>query len=704
MLGKKYLAQQNKNISFQRETEGDDKMEIHSSRTTEHILQEIRTYFGCIPPFFAPVLAIPTLLEHFWHQTQIAYIHNPLPPLFKEKLFCYLSHIRDIPYDLRYHGVSLHALGLKAHEIVALLKMPLPLRQESQQLLATLKEASILSSWPETGSELEHTLFLCSALLFLQPEHVQQHRRELQRLLGSYYAYLITLHTYIKACHDWIDAALEEGFPIEEAILAQFHALTETEPELLLLFQRHQTEAAVRRWQTEEHLHADVELERRTRRSLEALLAVAEILMFSAERLHTGDLEETAWSASATVKRLIELVRSIMGCERIGILSFDAQSETLQPVALVGFLPDQEKRWWQNVPGTHLSDQLIDPSLVQRIQQGEVLILDRRKPPFTQQDDPYGVYSWLVAPMFIGSEFAGLLSLDYGQIEHIYTEDEKKIASAIGRLIALVLERDRLLLEKTETQAHEIALLDANRRMNEFLSIAGHELKTPITSIKGNVQFMRRRLKKELQADYAIPHELLRSFEEFLDLLMRAEHQTNRLALLVNDIMDVSRIQSKKLHLHKELADITDIIRTAIRQQQQFHPERLITAFMPDKPVLLMVDVDRIEQVVINYLSNALKYSDTQEPVEVTLEVREQEHLVRLSVSDKGIGLSPKDQEHVWDRFYRVEGSQVRSGSHIGLGLGLYICRSIIEQHGGEVGISSTPDIGSTFWFSLHLP
>src|SRR5579859_1410702 len=271
-------------------------MEIHSSRSTELILQEIHSYFGCIPPFFAPIQATPALLEHFWRHTQIAYINNPLPALFKEKIFCYLSHIRNIAYDLRFHSISLHTLGLKAREIVLLLKTPLPQLQESQRFLTTLKATSSLAAWPEAGSELEHTLFMSAILLFLRPAQVQQHRLELQRLLGSHYAFLISLHTYIKTCHDWIDAALDEGFTLEENFVDKFRSLAATEPELLQIVQRHQTEAAAHRWQTEKQLHANVELEHRTKHSLEALLAVAEILMVSADRRHTtGELTETAW-------------------------------------------------------------------------------------------------------------------------------------------------------------------------------------------------------------------------------------------------------------------------------------------------------------------------------------------------------------------------------------------------------------------------
>ena len=115
----------------------------------------------------------------------------------------------------------------------------------------------------------------------------------------------------------------------------------------------------------------------------------------------------------------------------------------------------------------------------------------------------------------------------------------------------------------------------------------------------------------------------------------------------------------------------------------------------------MVADADRIGQVVTNYLTNALKYSPVDRPIEVFLAIEGQ--MARVSVQDEGPGLSPAEQQAIWERFYQVERIKVQSGSGTGLGLGLYICQTIIEQHQGKVGVQSSPGEGSTFWFSLPL-
>jgi signal transduction histidine kinase len=117
--------------------------------------------------------------------------------------------------------------------------------------------------------------------------------------------------------------------------------------------------------------------------------------------------------------------------------------------------------------------------------------------------------------------------------------------------------------------------------------------------------------------------------------------------------------------------------------------------------VMIMADPDRVSQVVSNYLSNALKYSDADKPIEVSLQVRDE--VVRTAVRDYGPGLSKEQQQRIWERFYRVPDVHVRSGSGVGLGLGLHISRTIIERQGGTVGVESEQGKGSTFWFTFPL-
>jgi len=185
-------------------------------------------------------------------------------------------------------------------------------------------------------------------------------------------------------------------------------------------------------------------------------------------------------------------------------------------------------------------------------------------------------------------------------------------------------------------------------------------------------------------------------------LLARSARQLTRLDRLVGDLLDVSRIQAGKLELRPEPCDLLEITREAVREQRAAWLGRGITLDLPHHAaVLLHADPDRIGQVVTNYLTNALKYSTEDAPVAVWLRVRGD--TARVEVRDHGPGLAPEQQAHLFERFYRVPGIEQQNGSGVGLGLGLSICRTIVERHGGAVGVESAPGDGATFWFTLPL-
>jgi PAS domain S-box-containing protein len=264
-------------------------------------------------------------------------------------------------------------------------------------------------------------------------------------------------------------------------------------------------------------------------------------------------------------------------------------------------------------------------------------------------------------------------------------------------------ERNQLVREREEARANELALRETKAQMDTFLGIASHELKTPLTSLKLSLQWSQRQLRKLNQGrnkGAAAPDTGLQSAMEQLE---RTAHQMDRIEALVNDLVDVSRIQAGKLDLRPEQVDLVVILHEAVEAQREAEPGRgIFLVHPPDRSVPVYADAGRIEQVVTNFLTNALKYSPVDRPVEVGIEVEPES--VRVWVRDYGPGLPLPEQERIWERFHRAKGVEVQSGTGVGLGLGLYISRMIVEHHQGQIGVESTPGEGATFWFTLPVP
>lgn len=448
-------------------------------------------------------------------------------------------------------------------------------------------------------------------------------------------------------------------------------------------------------------------LEQRTHKALNALLSIAEALVQvpdAAEGMEQA-ASDTFAAVSKVAQRLAELTCSVLGCQRVSISIVEPQTEVLRAVAVVGLTPEQERQWWaeQKQQESSLSES-SNPELVSALRTNQVLILDMTQPPYRDQPNPYSMHLICITPMMVGDQLMGLLALDFGGAEHEYTSQEIELAKAVAQLAALVIERERLLQERAEAQANELALRNANQRMDEFLGIASHELRTPLTTIKANIQLAKRHLNKLKSQEGISARELANKIEQVQELLARSDQQSGVLNRLVSDLLDVSRIHSDKLELHllPEPYNLVSLVKEAVEDQRRAVPKRIIRLELPlEEVVPVSADPDRIGQVVKNYLTNALKYSSAERPVEVSL--RLEDGMAKVSVHDGGPGLSLHQQEHIWERFYQAPGIKVQSGSSVGLGLGLHISKTIIELHSGQVGVESAPGKGSTFWFTLPL-
>jgi PAS domain S-box-containing protein len=269
-------------------------------------------------------------------------------------------------------------------------------------------------------------------------------------------------------------------------------------------------------------------------------------------------------------------------------------------------------------------------------------------------------------------------------------------------------EQKRLAREREEARAHELALEDVARHMDEFLATASHDLRTPLTVVKSRLQIALRRLTRLRESGAASPPDALpdADLDALHTSLLAANQSADRLTRLVALLFDVSRARSGALELELAPCDLTTLVREQVAAQRMTAPNRTIELVIPGSVVVwVQADTDRLGQVLSNYLSNALKYSPADQPVTVRLKVVE--NLAVVSVSDHGPGLPLEEQSRIWDWFHRVPGIEVQyeSGESSGnLGLGLHICKQLIELHpGGHVGVESAVGEGATFWFQLPL-
>jgi signal transduction histidine kinase len=255
-----------------------------------------------------------------------------------------------------------------------------------------------------------------------------------------------------------------------------------------------------------------------------------------------------------------------------------------------------------------------------------------------------------------------------------YGQDDQVLLETIASRAALAIEDARLYA----------AALQALRLRDDFLSVAGHELKNPLNALQLQLRVLARKAREQ---------QLSESLAERADRVARIGE---RLGLLIEDLLDVSRITAGQLQLQYSEVDLSAVAREVIsRMDEELSRSGCETLLEAERPVVGCWDRLRLEQVLMNLLSNACKYGRKQ-PVRVRVEAAP--GVARLSVQDEGYGIAPEDQERIFQRFQRADATR-----HIqGLGLGLWICRQIAEAHGGTLRVQSEPGKGSTF--ILELP
>jgi len=287
-----------------------------------------------------------------------------------------------------------------------------------------------------------------------------------------------------------------------------------------------------------------------------------------------------------------------------------------------------------------------------------------------------GVAPVLAAPITAGEHRLGVLEV-FAPREPLFAEDDLQFVLLMAQQAAVVLESRALIDDAARVRAQE----ETARMKEDFVSAAAHDLKTPLTTIVAQAQLLERRAEREG-----------RTAE--LDGIRRLMRETAQLSRLVEEILDASRIERGAFPIHPEDCDLAVIAREAADRDR---PGRQRVELAISGPVSGRFDPDRARQLIENLLENALKYSP--EESEVVVRAWCDGDQARLSVTDGGIGIPADDMPHVFERFRR--GSNVDHRRFGGIGLGLFICRGIVEQHGGRIWAESQPGRGTTFHVSL---
>lgn len=289
------------------------------------------------------------------------------------------------------------------------------------------------------------------------------------------------------------------------------------------------------------------------------------------------------------------------------------------------------------------------------------------------------VASLLIAPISAGDRRLGALEV-YTDRPPVFSEDDLGLARLFADQAAVILESRALIDEAARVRAHE----EAARLKEDFISAAAHDLKTPLTTLVAQAQFLERRaeVRPEEPADIAGIRRIVR--------------EAKRLSGLVVELLDASRLEQGKLVGEREPVDLVELARE-IAGRESYRAHRVNVA--ADAPVVGSYDPRRIGQVIENLVENAAKYSP--EETEIRIGIAHRDGHALIDVSDEGIGIPAEDLPKIFERFHRA--SNVDDRRFAGMGLGLFICRGIVEQHGGRIWVDSRVGAGSTFHVTLPV-
>jgi PAS domain S-box-containing protein len=390
----------------------------------------------------------------------------------------------------------------------------------------------------------------------------------------------------------------------------------------------------------------------------------------------------TSFDKFLTLQKVAQLiVPSLADYCRIAIVN---GSKDIQEIAvshkdptkaeLASSLYDSYKNRPENTHGVHKILASGKAEMISRIDK-QVFDSVKENKKLIQLMKDLGLTSYMGVPLIARKKVIGALTFSSVSPTRIYKKEDLLFVKEVGRRIALALENARLYKEAKEA----ITLRD------DFISVASHELKTPITSVKMFTQILQQNSHKNGDS-------------QAFEYLGKMDKQLNKLTDLVYNLLNISKIQTGRMEYKQKMFDFNKMVLEVVEMLQQSESKhKLLVKGKTTKKVY--GDEDRLSQIVTNLISNAIKYSPNADKVLITLS--EKGDSVVLAVQDFGIGIAKHHVDKIFERFYRVHGATGKTFP--GLGIGLYICKEIVKRHKGKLWVESETGKGSTFYFSLPV-
>ncbi|MBI2899709.1 MAG: PAS domain S-box protein [Planctomycetes bacterium] len=664
----------------------------------EQIRGEIERRFGFFPPFFAPALDAPRVLENLWRQTREAYLDNPLPSAFKERLFAYLSRFCKVPYFIVCHSCALSASGTKGAEIHAMLAEPVP---PTERILVVLENLAgipgTLPSWPASPSTLEENLFLCSVSLFQESATAERCRIELRRLLGpETHMHLLMFLAYVRMCHLWAED--HPGISYDGDRRAQEHLdpLIEEEPRLREFFASY----------AERNLQERVRREQDLVKEINALRESAGALRKARESLETRVRQRTA----ELVKSNEDLVREITERRKVeeelrqkteilenaveGIARLDSEGRILSVnracAEMLGYAPE-EMTGLEWTPLVHPDDRERAKAAYGRMSETGRACFEGRA--LRKGGDAF----FHEVVMIKGLDRSGRFSGHYCFIRDI--TERKRAEEERAQLTAQLLQGQKMqaIGQLAAGIAHEInnpvGYISSNlSTMQEYFRDLARLLTASSDIVDrlakgddaGGAAREMERLRKDLDAEF-----LLKDFQKAVEESRQGAERIRDIVRSLGEFSHVDEGELRPADINKCLEDTLRICWNELKYKATVRREYSVLPRVPCYP-------RRIEQVFVNLLVNAAQA--IQEKGEIVVSTREEDGHAVVRIADTGCGIAAEALKKIFEPFYTTK--PVGKGT----GLGLHVAYKIVQAHGGTIEVRSELGRGTTFTVRLPLP